>query len=89
MQYFRCLGFTLGLLVQCISLGAVTWMGWRWGQPDEENLIVPEDEKIFYYVLWLASRLALAIWPLVWMAPFVMSMTEFGEFSGRGVHPHS
>lgn len=79
MSYFRLAGFSLGLLVQFVSLGAVTWIGMRWGETGANEVNASRSDAFLYVVLWVASHLALAVWPLVWMTPFVLSMTETGK----------
>jgi hypothetical protein len=83
MSYFRLAGFSVGLLVQCVSLGAVTWIGMRWGEKGADEVNISRSDAFLYVVLWVASHLALAVWPLVWMTPFVLSMTETGTSSEK------
>jgi hypothetical protein len=78
---FRFAGFFLGFVIQLVSLGAVTWIGLH----QEERTAVHEtaSEEAVHILLWVLSRSALVIWPVVWLSPFLLSLTETGTSNIR------
>ena len=91
MSHFRLIGFVTGVTVQLvslagqlISLGAVTKAGMSYG---DDNQVLQEandvgatsTESILSGILWIISHLSIALWPVVWMIPFVLSMTDTGS----------
>jgi hypothetical protein len=76
MDNFRYAGFFLGFVIQLVSLGAVTWIGLQSG--DRTALHETVSEKVVHTLLWVLSLASLATWPVVWMTPFLLSLTDTG-----------
>ena len=81
MGNFRYAGFFLGFVIQLVSLGAVTWIGLQWDEGPALHQTV--SEKVVYTLLWVLSHTVLVIWPVVWMGPFLLSLTDRGTSNVR------
>ena len=78
LKRFRLLGFTLGMSAQMLGMGALIWFEYC-----AEEYSAPENSlaAIALFALTVVCCLATILWPLVWMTPFVLSMTSIGKWS--------
>ena len=92
MSHFRMIGFFTGVTVQLvslagqlISLGVVTKVGMSFGDDSQvlqeaaNEVGITSAESILRGFLWIISHMSLALWPVVWMIPFILSMTDTGS----------
>jgi hypothetical protein len=81
MCNFRYAGCFLGFVVELTSFGAVTWIGL---QSDETTTLDETvSQQVVHTLLWLLSHAALFMWPCIWMAPFLLSLTDTGTSNFR------
>lgn len=77
----RIFSFCVGLNVQGFSLGALAWVIRENMMHQSEGFFATSGNVLITTVCWLA----LVSWPMVWLAPFLMSITDIGRCLPSGV----